>query len=310
MAAVHLPVDVIADGVLLTAKGGQVNVTRVGEVSAGYRAEGGWLLVSSSTSKRGTEQRLWFASPTAAPRELLSGGAEAVVVDPAGARVAWRTESRVSTAAFVAGKLVQRTDTAAPSDAVPVGFAGEAVRLARSTAGGDLVGQDVWYPERGSYTSTWNNDAVGVYGSLPDGTTLVGQVTGKDGGKDRCLALFDLPSLTATKAACGLGLTADAQGWVSPGGRWLVAEAAAGTGTQAVLIDLTVVFGGATRTVPVGPPPTGGAAWEDPNTVVRAARGALQRLRLDRLWIGAAGGLEDIPIAGVRGLIVVTRLAM
>ena len=71
------------------------------------------------------------------------------------------------------------------------------------------------------------------------------------------------------------------------------------------------MFGGDTRTVGVGSPPAGGAAWENPDTVVRVASGQLERLRLDRLWSGGARAVEQVELAGVHvggRLLVVTHL--
>jgi hypothetical protein len=228
----------------------------------------------------------------------------------------------------VDGALEQPAQVDAPTDAEPAGFIGDSVRVANRQTDAQVA----WYPGDRYFEPDWRSEVAGVYGALPDGYTVIGLArpeeqdpeqiisaldgagTGVPGTSDataeRCLARFDAASLRASKVVCGLHLTPDARGWVSPGGRWLVAEVAVRGGTRAALIDLSAVFAGDTRTVPFAGPPTGGAAWEDPDTVVRATQGALQRLRLDRLWDGKAGGIEDLVVAGVRSgaaVIVVGR---
>lgn len=286
------PVDVVVGDMLRTADGDRIDLSGAGEVTGAVRAAGGFLVVAGGAAS----QTVWFAHASDAPQRLVE--AEAAVVDAAGGgRVAWRDGDRLATAAVTEGRLGEKAESVAPLAVVPVGFAGSGVRLARISSGA-RVGQDLWFPSSGPYVPTWENPVLAVYGALPDGRTLVGQVAGPGG--ERCLALLDVTAgLRATSTACGLGLTSDALGWVSPAGRWLVAEVSAGSGAEAALIDLTAVFGADPRTVRVGAPPHGGAAWENSDTVVRAVGGALQRLRLDRLWSGLSGGTEELALADV-----------
>jgi hypothetical protein len=276
---------------------------------------------------------LWYASATAKPRRLLDVGDGTIAVDPMGDRIAWRNGSMLTTARVVDGALERPAETAVPAGVEPEGFIGDSVRVANRQTGR----QTTWYPGDRYFAPDWRSEVAGVYGALPDGYTLIGLTRPEnqdaeddaadvvealdgagagvpgthDAAAERCLARFDAASLRATKIVCGLHLTPEARGWVSPGGRWLVAEVAIGGGTRAALIDLSAVFAGDTRTVPVAGAPTGGAAWENPDTVVRASQGALQRLRLDRLWAGKAGGVENLVLAGVHAgaaVIVVTRV--
>ncbi|HET6213736.1 MAG TPA: hypothetical protein VFE14_12805 [Micromonosporaceae bacterium] len=305
MAAVRQPVDVLAGKTLFTVTGARIDVTAVGEVSAGYRTDGGWLLVGGTVTPTSpppggaaVRQSLWYASASGAPR-LLRDGVQGVVVDPTGSRVAWRDTTQLTSVPVADGVLGQPVRTKVAADVVPVGFLGRAVRLARNQTGVGLVGQDLWDPAAGTYAPAWNNDAAAVYGVLPGGHSLVGQVIANSASKERCLALLSADHLKATKTACGLRLTPQARGWVSPGGRWLVAEAGTGGNAESVLIDLSTVFAGPPHVVSVDVSPTGAAAWEDADTMVRGIGGVLHRLRLDVLWDGA-NGIDEIAVAGVR----------
>lgn len=293
MSVADLPVDVIADHVLLAREGVRIELSPVGTPTTGYRLAGGYLIVSAAPAGGNS---LWFASAAASPRRLLGGDLRAVVVDAGSARVSWREADQVGVARVEAGQLVGAQRSKIISDAQPVGFLGPAVRLARVAGDGHHVGQDSWLPDRAGYTPSWDHDALAVYGGLPDGRTLVGQVAGSKA--ERCLALLDAATLQATRMACGLALTPQARGWLSPGGRWLIAEVKGAAGPEAALVDLLSVFTGQMRTVTLGAAPYGGVVWEDDHTLVRALRSTLQRLRLDRLWAGQSGGTEEFPVPG------------
>ncbi|HET8682095.1 MAG TPA: hypothetical protein VFM54_09490 [Micromonosporaceae bacterium] len=298
----RLPIDVIADYALLARDGGRIDLSPVGTPAAGYRVGDGYLVVAASAGGAA----LWFASASAPPRRLLAGNLRGVAVDPESARVSWREPGRVGVAVVEAGRLVGARHTPATPDMQPVGFTGPAVRLARVLADGVHAGQDRWLPDRGGYVPTWDNDALAVYGALPDGRTLIGQVAGPSAR--RCLAMLDSTTLRATRTTCDLALAPRSEGWLSPGGRWLVAEITGRSGPEAALVDLRGAFTGRVRTVPLGVPPRGDAVWEDDHTLVRALRSTLQRLRLDRLWAGQSGGAEEFPVpgapAGARVLVV------
>lgn len=294
------PVDIVVGDVLRTAVGTNINLTGLGTVTAGFRAGAGWLLLTGDGTRTLSAS---FASDSAPLRALVSGpDIRAVTVDESGGRIAWQAGTSLSIAAVDAGQLGTPVQTQVAPEVVPVGFVGGGVRLARLEPSGRISGQDVWFPQRGPYTARWDNQVTGVYGALPDGLTMVGQVPASDNPRERCLALLDVSTspMQVTKRACGLGLTTDARGWISPAGRWLVAEVSTGASEpEAALIDLNAVFGSEPRTVRVGSAPRGGAAWENPDTVVRASGAALQRLRLDRLWAGLSGGTEELALADV-----------
>lgn len=301
-----VPVDLVVDGTLLRAEGGPIELTGVGQVSESYATGGGWLIIAAGPTSAGTES-LWYAGPDGVLRRLLDADTGAVVVAPDGTRVAWRDSSGLFVADLDRGALVQPARSAPWTDAVPVGFAGDAVRLRYGTT------EELWTPGPETEGTRRPTEAATVYGPLPDGR-FVGQAI-PEGGEERCLARFDA-DLRVDRTVCGLGLTPGGVGWVSPGGRWLLAEVSAGEGTRAALIDLTAVFAersGQPRTVPIEGAPAGGAAWENEDTVVRFTRGTLERLRLDRLWEGQPGGIDVLPRSGVsqrRDVIVVTRWAL
>lgn len=274
-----LPVDIVIGQLLLSRTGSRVELAAAGTPSAVYATADGWLVVG--------EGGVWSTDRSGELVPVLGEPADAVVVEPGGHRVAWRTGTQLSTATITDGRVGPPVRTRIPAGAQPVGFAGDAVRLADATGG-----QGVWGPD--APTPVWAGDVLGVYGSLPGGE-LVGQVRAASRTGERCLALLRAADLVVTARVCGLDLAPGAAGWVSPDGRWLVAA----IGGRGALVDLWTVFGGDPRTVDVGAPPLGAAAWEGPDTLVRVASGQLERLRLDQLWRGGPGGWERIDVAGV-----------
>jgi hypothetical protein len=130
---------------------------------------------------------------------------------------------------------------------------------------------------------------------MPDHRRVVAQLPGGD-GEAPCLALLDaLADLAVLEQRCDVPLIEGAVGWVSPDGRWLVAER---TAAESVLIDVSSVFGGDKPAVAEGPRPNGPGAWTDGDTVVYGANGYLARLRLDRAAAGEPGALERITVRG------------
>ena len=274
-----LPVDVVVGQLLLSRTGSRVELDAAGTPSAVYATAYGWLVVG--------EGGVWSTDRSGELVPVLGEPADAVVVEPGGHRVAWRTGTQLSTATITDGRAGEPVRTQIPPGVQPVGFAGDAVRLADATGG-----QGVWGTD--APTPTWAGDVLGVYGSLPDGE-LVGQVRVASRTGERCLARIRAADLVVTASVCGLDLAAGAAGWVSPNGRWLVAA----VGSRGALVDLSTVFDGDPRTVDVGAAPVGAAAWEGRDTLVRVASGRLERLRLDQLWTGRSGGRERIDVAGV-----------
>lgn len=305
LAPSSVPVDLVLANTLLLANGGRIDLTGIGRITEGYATDDGWLIRASSPDSTATES-LWYASPVGGvPKRLLDADAGAVAVAPDGTRVAWRDAAGLFVADLDEGALVQPAHVAPWTDAVPVGFTGDAVRLRSAGT------EELWSPEPDAEGSRRPTEASQVYGALPDGRSVGLTVRATDGGEEYCLAMLDA-DLRADRTVCGLDLIPGGTGWVSPGGRWLVAEVSTASGTRGALIDLTAIFAERQpRTVPIEGAPAGGAAWEDEDTVVRALRGSLERLHLDRLWAGQAGGIQVLSLGGSQGhdLIVVTRWA-
>jgi hypothetical protein len=285
-----LPVDVVVDDRLLTAGGQSVDLAPVGEVSEAYEVPSGWLVLSAD----GDEESLWYVAERARPRKLLDAVA-AVAVAWAGNRVAWRDGEQVYLGTLKKNRLVTDAGTRVPAGAVPVGFVGDGLLLGRRHAE-ELIGSyAVWWPSLGELKGRWRA-ATGVYGALPDGRTVVAQLLGGKGEDRPCLALLDARAdLTVRRQACDVPLTAGALGWVSPDGRWLVAER---TSAESVVIDVDSVFGGDEPALAEGPRPNGPGAWTDGGTLVYGGDGYLARLRLDRAARGDPDAIERITVQG------------
>jgi hypothetical protein len=298
MAERSLPVDVVVDGGLVTAGGARIDLGTVGGVAGAYRVGEGWLVLGQGS--------LWYAVGDTAPRQLLTG-VDAVVVAPGGDRVAWREGVRLRLAAVNKGRLIPAGEVAAPDGAEPIAFVGKGVLLARHSGDSVVASYAVWWPGRsGTPPQRWRS-STGVYGTLPDGRTVVAQIPGTT-EKQPCLALLDaLAGLTVLDRACDLPLTAGAVGWLSPDGRWLVAEGAV---DASVLIDVSRAFGDREPAIDAGPGPYGPGAWTDDRTVVHGGPGYLVRLRLDRAAAGRADAVEKIPVrGGDEPVLAVPRLA-
>ncbi|HEU5109159.1 MAG TPA: hypothetical protein VFT95_11495, partial [Micromonosporaceae bacterium] len=216
------------------------------------------------------------------------------VVAARGDRVAWRDAERVYAARLTRDRLTAIRGTRAPAGSHPVGFVGDGVLLERRSEE-DLSGMyAVWWPGRGNLRARWR-PATGVYGAMPDGRTVVAQLPGGD-AEEPCLALLDgLDHLAVLEQRCDVPLIAGSVGWVSPDGRWLVAER---TVAESILIDVSSVFGGEKPAIAEGPRPNGPGVWTDGDTVVYGATGYLARLRLDRAAAGEPDALERITVHG------------
>jgi hypothetical protein len=298
-----LPVDVVVADRLLTSSGDWVDLTGVGRVAEAYEVADGWLVLSARGESGAS---LWYVAEDAEPRRLLAAAA-VIIVAAAGDRVAWRDREQVYVGTLVRNRLLTDAGTRAPAGAVPVGFVGDGLLLGRREAEALDGSYTVWWPSRGALTTRWRT-ATGVYGALPDGRTVVAQVAG--GARDQpCLALLDARAdLAVRRQACDVPLTAGALGWVSPDGRWLVAEH---TAAESVLIDVDGVFEGGKPAVGAGPRPNGPGAWTDGGTLVYGGTGYLARLRLDRAAQGHPDAVERIAVRGGddRPVLAVPRLS-
>ncbi|MEH1124470.1 hypothetical protein [Micromonospora sp. CPCC 206061] len=287
----ELPVDVVVTTHLQTASGKIVDLASLGTVTQAHRADGGWLMVGAQQSGRSA---LWWVSADGSARELLPP-VEAVVLASDGLRVAWLDGARLFSASVIQGQVSGAQQSAALTQGLPVSFLGRAVLMARTRDGGDEYA--VWWPDGGgAFKPTWSGTTVGIYGPLPDGKTVVGQVL-QGRGNSACLALLDARNaLTVLKTACATRLKRDGAGTVSPDGRWLVADAE--TANLAALVDLTGAFKQRTTAATryAGPPLAGEPVWTDTNTVVRADRDGLVQVEADELAVDQAEGVEHLAV--------------
>lgn len=301
-AAPPLPVDLVVAGELHTTDGRQVDLGPIEAVAQASRMSDGWLLVGEAPADDPAE--VWFVTPDAPPKPVLTD-VDAVAVDPAGSRIAWRHGAQLAVASLVSGELTNTTTSKAPEPGRPVGFAGDAVLLARDGDGnGRALG--VWRPGQGGLPR-WTDSASAVYGALPDGRTVVAQVS--DGGGRSCLALLDVArELVTTRSACALPLTGDGRGAVSADGRWLVANGVADARSAseselAMLVDLEKVFDDQVGSVrEAGQRLTGATVWADQVTVVHAAGvDQVVRINVDRISNEQEGAVEqvDVPLSAV-----------
>jgi hypothetical protein len=285
-----LPVDLVVSTRLQTATGRVLDLTSLGTVTQAHKTDGGWLMVGEQPTGR---SGLWWVSADGSTRELLPP-VEAVVLANDGLRVAWLDGARLFSASVVKGQVSGAQQSAAPRQGLPVSFLGSAVLMARARDGG-VDEYAVWWPGGGAFKPTWNDRTVGIYGPLPDGKTVVGQVL-EGQSKRACLALLDARhALTVLKTACATRLKRDGAGAVSPDGRWLVADAE--TANLAALVDLGVAFKQrATATRYAGPPLAGEAVWTDADTVVRADGDGLVRVEADDLAADQRRGVEHLAV--------------
>ena len=297
-----LPVDVVVADRLLTSAGRAVDLTGVGRVAEAYQVASGWLVLSS----RDGGDSLWYVAKARPPRQLLKKVA-AIVVAAAGDRVAWRDAERVYISRLLRNRLTAIRGTRVPADARPVGFVGDGVLIERRSPEEVVGSYALWWPARGALSARWRL-ATGVYGAMPDHRRVVAQLPGGEEGAP-CLALLDaLADLAVIEQRCDLPLTAGAVGWVSPDGRWLVAER---TAAESILIDVSSVFGGDKPAVAEGPRPNGPGAWTGGDTLVYGGTGYLARLRLDRAAAGEPDAVERITVQGGdhRPVLAVPRLS-
>jgi hypothetical protein len=294
-------VDLVLTSQLRTASGGTVDLRPVGVVTQAHEAKDGWLVVGVPPTGGST---LWYIRPDGGSREVLPA-VDAVALAPDGRRVAWRDSARLFSAVIDDGNVKDATQTSAPAQGLPISFVGQGVVMARGRAGAGQLGYDVWWPRPGTaYTPRWKEDAAGIYGPLPDGRTLVAQVSPKAGSRP-CLALLDaVNALSVLKTACALQLKAGGPGSVSPDGQWLMA----GTDTPvAMLIDLRVAFTKEPTAVAAGPAMTDQATWTDADTILHASSDG----RLVRVRAGAKPEVEQVEVPGATAdtkVVVVKRL--
>jgi hypothetical protein len=262
-----LLIDPATDGrgwqAMLTASGRTISFSGIGvPVDTAYRVPSGWLLGNQLAG-------IVYLMRDDGTASALLTGVDAYAVAPDGQRIAWRADNRLHVGHLDGTTLVEDRSTPAPPRGDPIAFTGTAVVLGYSETGGGIDHHDVWIPANGDYSASWNANPllVAVYQPAPDGS-LLGVVRPSASSKEACLARLDpSASLRETRQACGLPITIDPAGLVSPDGRWLATTALSpDEQPETALIDLNYVFDHprvAGTWAAAGP-----LAWLDPSTVV------------------------------------------
>jgi hypothetical protein len=287
MSATHVPVDLVVATQLRTTTGTAITLPQVGTVAQAHEATKGWLVVGIPPSGGST---LWYVASDGSSVQVLHA-VDAVALAPDGRRVAWRDSARLFTAIVDQGRLKDATQTSAPDEGLPVSFVGHGVVMQRSGPSAQQASFDVWWPRRGApYMPVWKPGTSEIYGPLPDGRTVVGQVSAENGDRP-CLALLDATkALTVLKTACALQLNPSGAGTVSPDGHWLVADGAG----RARLVDLSLAFSGKATAADAGPQLSDQAAWASGNTLVYVSRQG----DLTRVKAGKEPEVEEVPVPG------------
>ncbi|MFC4148530.1 hypothetical protein ACFO0M_19935 [Micromonospora mangrovi] len=274
----RVEVDLIVDATLETTGGEQRPLPGVDPVDRALRISdhGGWLVTSAATAAGRT---LWWVPPGDGAPQVVLAAADAVALSPDGRQVAWRDGGEIATAGVISGQLIALVRTPAAADAVPVGFAGDAVLVRRA----GQAGYSVWRPSAGPLPTRAERGVLSTYGTLPDGR-VVGQVSA---GTPRrpCVALLDpTRQLAPVRTGCGPDLATDGHGGVSADGRWLLAN---GSGKQgALLVDLNQL-GADTRARAAGPAVTGAVTWTKGGAALYVDdKGGLVRVRVDQVVAG------------------------
>lgn len=265
-----------------------------------YQVHDGWLLDgAASTLPDGAS--LWLFRADGTSRRLIDD-TDGIIVSRDGSRLAWRASDNLYVGHLDnADNVVRDASTPISGRGYPQVFAGAALVIGYSETGGGVDQWDVWVPQRGPYTPSWDtvkaNGVSTVFGATADGRYAIGIALASpgSGSKDTCLARFDpMNAMRLVSTACGIPGPGD---WASfsPDGHWM-AYNSAGTGgaTQTTVVDLTTVFqqqhAGATW-----PDATGGV-WTGPDTFVaqrQAPSGPFYRYR-----VGQSTG-EEVSVLGM-----------
>jgi hypothetical protein len=287
LSATDVPVDLVVSTQLRTMTGTAITLSQLGTVTQAHEASKGWLVVGVPPAGGAS---LWYVGPDGTSLQVLPA-VDAVALAPDGRRVAWRDSARLFSATVDQGTLKHAMQASAPREGLPVSFVGQGVVMRRTASGAERAGFDVWWPQAGrAYTPTWKPGTAEIYGPMPDGRHLIGQVAAEAGDRP-CLALLDaVNALTVLKTACALQLNPRGAGTVSPDGRWLMADGAG----RARLVDLRVAFDGKGSTADAGPELSDQAAWTTSDTLVHVSRGG----DLMRVKAGKKPEVEEVPVPG------------
>jgi hypothetical protein len=287
-------------GRIVTGEGRTIPLAGIdGAVDTAYQTADGWLVLASQQANGIT---LWLMRSDGSAYRLIDKS-EGVAVGPDGRRFAWRDSGRIYVGHLANTTVTVDKSTPAPDRGEPIAFTGTAVILGYSETGGGIDHHDVWLPSKGDYVPAWTKttSVISVYQPAHDGS-LFGVVQASAGSKVPCLAKLDpAVNLNAIRTACGLPLTIDPVGLVSPNGRWLEAPLLDNGQVRVGLIDLSAVFDSPTVTARWDA--TSPATWLDSTTSVLN--------RGDGTPMTARIGLPDLnPLTGLSAPFeVVRRLA-
>jgi hypothetical protein len=247
-----------------------------------YETKAGWLVTGYGNGVDTIS--LWLVVPDGSAHSVVDRADARVAVSSDGTRLAWLTNGQIKLGRLNAnGTVTVDRSTAAPVRGAPLFLSDSAVVLGYTATGGGIDHYDVWLPDRGDYVPAWDKttNVAAVYGPTPDGRAFLGLVRPSYGGREICLARLDpAQDLKATNVACGLGQQIDAQGPVSPDGRWLAMPALGGGGSlQVAVVDLHAVF--QRPAVSLRWDAEGPGVWVDATTMVATDHyGALQRFHI------------------------------
>jgi hypothetical protein len=230
---VPVGVAVIVDDRLVLPDGTSIAIPGAGVLRRGYETRDGWLVEEPGG--------LWLVKHDHIVHRLSA--AADVAVAPDGRRFAWRTATTMSVGHLAGDTLVTDQTVPAPADGTPFRYTGSAVILGGGCCSG-ITKFDVWIPAKGPYVPSWSATAHvrGVDAVLPGTGYLIGQVAGRAGLKDTCLAELDpTRNLRAVWTACGIVRFVDNDASVSLDGHWAAIRTFdPTTGANAVgLVDLT-----------------------------------------------------------------------
>jgi hypothetical protein len=264
-----------------------------------YQVHDGWLVETLGAAPPDGAS-LWLFRADGTTRRLIDNADGGLIVAPDG-RLAWRASDHLYIGHLdSAGNLVQDASTPISGRGNPQAFAGAALVIGYTATGGGVDQWDVWVPQRGAYTPSWDtvtaNGVVSVFGATADGRYAIGVALSSpgSGSKNSCLARFDpMNTMRVVARACDVPEPRD---WasISPDGHWMAYNSSGpGGATQTTVVDLTTVF---QHQQPAATWPNAfGGVWTAPDTFVApdpAASG-----RFDRYRVGQSTG-EQVEILG------------
>jgi len=272
------PLEVVSNGEIYTEGSTTEHLalpahTNGAAVRSAYHADDGYLVVTAQPGDTG--QQLLLLDKGGASKVLLAS-ASTIAVSDDGDKVAWRSGDTMSVADRQpdTSTLDPPQTVQAPDRGVPVAFFGPDVVLGRTAKSGTgMDAFDLWYPDHQStFTQSWDEGVVRIFGVLSDNSALFAQVRDPDDATKVCLGRLvpDQP-FKETDRACLLPQPAAQGGGIAPDGRFLAYPAA--DGTNIVIVDLSQVFKTTpkARTLDLGvtfDPATVRLVWLGPHTAV------------------------------------------